>query len=390
MQPKSDIVALKQIDRFLDEISEGLQMGFGSVFRVASQHLINWGVLVTDKNKRWIKEQAISSYLKEWTAGSEKSNDAIERSIARADLEEGNIRLNAHLGEVVVSILKCMHDGKRTFNIADIGAGAGDTIEAVLDALDFDPKPDTKRIAAYCNFYPIEPSLKRLMVAEEKWKEHTLYKLLPNPPMGAFGNHAYHFPKIQNGTFDILISNAVLHHIPFPDYLLTIREKLADDGVVVIGDWHTTIWKHPAFVIPVLEVLGADNEKVNAFKNFFEIKTGDRESLERELTPQQIEANRIMANWIKYLAEELKKVEERLFFLEGHEAFDDSVTNMEGVGFETNLTALKKKHRGFKELENNKQIVFTEHDLAGVRAVAKIPPPKRKKSKKGKPIRMKS
>jgi len=379
MEPKGEITDLKRIERFLEEISQGLAMEFGSIFRIASQYFPNWGIKISGTNRHWIEEQAADSYLKEWKAGTEKSNQAIENATVKANLEIGNERLNAQLGELVVEILRAMHNGKRQFTICDIGSGDGNTIEAVMDAMD--RYKETRAIAAYCQFYPIEPSLTRLVAAEQKWKRHALYRLLPGPPMGAFGNHAYHLPKLGEGTFDIVISNAVFHHIPFPEYFGMIRDRLSRDGVMVIGDWHTTIWKHPAFVVPVMEALGADGGRISEFRTFFQIKSDDRERLEKEeLTPMQREANKLMLHYVKALSEELAKVGEKLYFLEGHEAFEDRIANIRRYGFETELPALKKGHKGFARVEDNKVNVFEKHDLAAICAVGKIPPPKSRRA----------
>lgn len=390
----SEPLDLQKLDEFLAGLSKEIAMGFGSIFRIPHQYLRNWGILVTDKNREWIKDQANDSYLAEWKAGTKKTNEAIERAIEAADLETGNERLNAQLGDMVVTLLKTMHDGKRTFKIYDIGAGAGDTTLAILDHLDL--WPETRRIANYCFFRLIEPSEERLVIGEQKVVEgeirregsakqsienHRLYKLLPGPPAYIVGDHTY-LDEIGDDKIDIVVSNAVFHHMPFPDHFETIRKKLRVGGVMAVGDWHTTLWKHPAFVVPVLEeALRADDSIVTEFKNRFNIKTGDRERLEsEEITELQKEGHKYMIKWLRALVEELKKVGESLNFLEAHEAVEDRVQNINEEGkLETNLRKLRRRNHAFKEVEDNVRVVFKEHDLAAIITAGKLPAPKKRK-----------
>jgi SAM-dependent methyltransferase len=375
-----ETIDLKQLDKFLSDISEGLSMGFGSLFRIANQYLESWGVRVTKENYDWISKRASKSYLEEWEMGSEKTNQAIENAIRLAQLEIGNQRLNTQLAEMVVHILMNMYDGKRTFTICDIGAGAGDTSAAILDAMDL--YEETKDLARFCDFYLIEPSPQRLVLAKKTIEDHDLSILFKKPVQGVVGNLETHIPMVRNSAFDIVVSNAVLHHFPFPDHYKRIREKLAADGVMVIGDWHTTMWKHPAFVVPVLEAVGADIHVLNEFKNRFGIRTGDKERLEATLTPMQKEGHKYMLEFVRILAIELKKVGERLYFLEAHEALEDRVANIADARFATSIDQLGR-HQGFKGISNNKRVVFETHDLAAVVAVGKLKPPnKRGKSRR--------
>jgi len=386
----SEINDLKKLDDFLSALSDKLVIKIGSWSRIAHQYLANWGVQVTEKNRDWIKKHAARSFLEEWRASTEKSNEAIEKAIAEAKLEIGNERLNAQLGEMVASILKNMHDGKRTFTIYDLGAGPGDTTIAVLDALDL--YEDTQRIAPYCNFRLVEPGSTRLKIAEAEIAKHSLYKSLANPPVYVCGSYDYFESDIRRGAVDVFISNAVLHHFPFPDHFHQIYEKLAEDGVMVTGDWHNTIFTHPAFMAPLLEAVGGDTNVVNEFKNRFCIKDGDRERLEAQLTPRQKECHRAFIDFQRALSIRLRDVKEMLCMVECLETIEDRVKNMEDAGFETRSNVLRQEHPGFRETTENKKLVFPDNDLAGVVAVGKLKqrknePPQRSRNQTKKEIR---
>jgi SAM-dependent methyltransferase len=340
-------------------------------------------VVVTPKNRDWIKRRAAEKFFEEWQKTTEKANEAIEKAIL--DVKEliiGNQGLNRELGEMVVSILRRMHalDGDRIFTIYDLGAGDGDTTLAVLNAMDL--YPHTKGLAPYCKFRLLDPGSQRLRVAEAKIAAHPLSKLLLSRPVSIVGSSDFFESDVGKGSVDIFISNAVLHHFPFPDHYRVIREKLAEDGVLVAGDWHNTILSHPAFFVPLLEAIGADTYLVNEFMNRFGIKEGDRKKLEEGLTPRQKACHQPFIDFIKAQSVRLKEVGEKLCILECLESFEDRGMNMRVAGFEDRIDVLRKEHVGFGDIERNKNLVFADSDLAGVVAVGKIkaPPPPTKKA----------
>ena len=375
MKHISEINDLKKLDDFLSGLSKSLAMAIGSWSRIPHQYLPNWGVQVTEKNREWIKKRAAMSFVDEWISCSAKANEAIEAATTEAKVDVGNQSLNVQLGEIVARILRNMHDGKRTFKIYDLGAGAGDTTISVLDALNL--YEDTQRIVPYCNFRLIEPG-DRLIVAEKAISQHELVKSGVTRPIYIRGSFDYFESDVGNGVVDIFISNAVLHHFPFPDHFKMIREKLAEDGVMVVGDWHNTIFSHPAFMVPLLEAVGASTDVTSEFKNRFGIKDGDRERLEAKLTPRQKECHRQFIDFQRALSVGLSKINEKLCMVESLDTFQDRVKNIEDAGFESRLEVLRRRHPGFRDLENNKKIVHDTSDVAGVVAVGKISPHRKK------------
>lgn len=407
----SETPELERLDGFLAKLSQGLSMGFGSIFRIANQYLKYWGVDVTDKNRDWIKERANDSYVEEWRLGTAKTNKAIEEAIELANLDIGNELMNAQVGEMILDILRVLHNGKRDFLIYDVGAGSGDTTRAILNHLDL--YPETRKIAPHCYFRLIEPSEERLVgkkkkpeneeeeeaSAKEKIESHKLYSWLPEAPVYIVGTHKF-LEDVGNNSIDIAVSNAVFHHMPFPDHYGMIKRKLARDGVMVVGDWHTTIWKHPAFVVPILEAVAKDKETgmevIKDFKRHFGLEDVDIRDVEKEMgiTQMQKTGHKYMIDFIRHLAIRLQDIEEQLFFLEAHEAFEDRVMNVKdkehGGGLEADISRLREWHPAFRNIENNQQIVFPNHDLAAVIAAGKqFSPPKRRRGgskRKGKNI----
>ena len=370
MELKSAIGDLRKIDETLHLICEGLSVAPGSIFRIASQYLVNWGILITDENREWIEEQSNRSYREEWRGGSGESNEAIAHAIEKANLIYGNDYLNTVVAEMTVEILDGMSHGKdrKKLIICDMGAGTGGTTGAVLDMMELKKK---RKLSRLCHFYLVEPSLERLREANERLKRHSLqvdYELVCS-------SQEVHLSMIRDSRFDMMVSTAVFHHMSFPTYLQQIREKMADGGVMVVGDWFTTMWQHPAQLVPILRALGATEPKQKLFETYFNVRREDIQRLERALTPQQREANRYMLKYVIALAEEMRGVESksRLCFLEAHESVNDRLSKMQKAGFETDIAELREKHRGFARIAGTVRSIYPTHDIACVVTAAKMP-----------------
>jgi len=365
------IEELQKIDAFLDEMCEGLAMTPGSIFRIAGQYLPNWGIAVNRKNESWIWERSRSAYYAEWEGGTGDANTAIEKAIEKAGLEYGNKDMNDVLADTVVRLLhdmsKTIQDKTRDFAIIDVGAGTGDTTLAILDAMQ--SSEVTEALASKCHFYILEPSFKRLGNVFERLEEHPLK---PRKTLISSNLEEY-LRTVRRESFNMVVSNAVFHHMGFLSHLRLLREGLAKNGVMVIGDWHTTVWQHPAYVAPILRKLGASEMNVRKFESFFNVRKGDLETVESGLTPKQLEANRQMLAYVTALADELRSVgaKSKLKFLEAHESLENRLGKLRAAGFETDMDELKANYSGFLNMKSNQRHLYHKSDIACVVAVAK-------------------
>lgn len=377
MEMAKTIPELERLDKWFRELCEGLEYKPGSIFRIAGQYLKNWGIIIDDENRGWIDEMSLLSYKQEWKGASKRTLDAIRVGGTRAGLTLGNEELNEILAEMAVDVLMSMNDGKRTFLIGDIGAGTGDTSMAILD--DLSKSNEGRDIMRRCHFYLLEPAFGEMTRAKDAIEgfrigiegetEVEIGHTMVNQTMET------HFPMLPRGPmFDLIVSNAVFHHMAFPTYLERIHEKLADDGVAVIGDWHTTIWQYPAFVVPILVDLGLEASKLEEFKTRFCIKEQDREQHEKALRRDQAESNKKMYLFERMLGEEFAMLEpeERLLFLEAHESLADRLTKIRESGFCVDLSELKEKHEGFVRMDRNIKHLYPDKEMACVVAAGKI------------------
>ncbi len=368
MEARDSVGAIEELDSRLSSIFRGFKLVPGSVCRVASQYLPNWGVIVNEETRDEIERRSLASYLEEWRQSDPTYHRAINVATTRAGIRFNNHNLNETLGAKAASIIETIAQGRQkrgTFRILDVGAGDGATTLAVLNVM---KATGTERsvVASLC-FDLLDASEDALYEAKKRVEQRANIG-------GTFATTIQNYlQRTPDGFYDMVISNAALHHMAFPDYLSDLNRKLGPEGVMVIGDWHTTIWSQPAFVLPILNALGANYGRVRAFETLFNIKKGDYERLQRALPDDEKESNLMMLRYEERLAEELNGAGGRalLYMLEAHESLPDRLANYRKAGFETDMEELQRKHKGFcKQTRNINRL--RGKDLATVVAMGKI------------------
>ncbi len=367
--PSSDLPErIKEIEALMGEIFEGLKITPGSICRIASRYLKNWGVEVTDGNRAAIEKQASESFLDDWKGVSRQLHDAIENAIDKAGLSAGNKDMNAVVATTAVPIIGGMlerhPDG---LDILDLGAGNGDTTISLLNEMG--SRADTEGLARKCRFYLLEPSYRKAGELGQRLENHPLK---PDATIVASSLEG-HLHALRDGYFHMTISNAVLHHMSTPSYLATLHRKLAEDGVLVVGDWYTTVWSRPEFFLPILHCLNADEARVKRFENYFGIRRDARQV--QHLSEEQRKANVSMVDYVRCLAVELQCVTDgsRQQLFEAHQALPDHHADVRAAGFELDLAELKEKHRAFVKCSSNVVKLYPDMDIACVYAAAKVP-----------------
>ncbi|NYZ77450.1 class I SAM-dependent methyltransferase [Candidatus Micrarchaeota archaeon] len=363
---KKKIGDLEEIDKFLHELTDDLSMPSGSLFRIAHQYLKNWGVEITRDNLEWIKEKAYNSYMEEWERSGDEINTAIKRAIIATGLGEGDNILNKNVAAMAVEHMLALHDsGKRTLRVCDIGAGDGATTVAIFNRME--RYAETAALGEVTRFYLLEPSDERIMKGvKENINTHSL-KMKHKPGVVTL-THEEAMSLFREGVFDIAVTSAVYHHMPFPDYLNDIHRILSDDGVLVMGDWFYNIFEYPARVLPLLESLdreqrNTEQRRIDAFRKYFDIPF-DTAAWNDDLTVEQIMGNKIFTIYTVALANELSDMGKKLYFFEAFEPLSDRLKKMEGAGFETDFAELKKKHVAFARSINNIRRVFPDFACA--------------------------
>ncbi len=360
---------IAELDDRVNGIFKGLRMIPGSVCRIARQYLRNWGIAVDEETKDWIEQRSLGSYLEEWKRSGPIFHQAINTATTKAGIGFNNRNLNETLAGKAVEAVEGMFRGSQkpgVFRILDIGAGDGATSLAVLNAMK--AMGTDRRIVSNLCFDLLDVSEDALYEAKKKVEQRALVG-------GTFATTLQNYlERVPDGFYDMAISTAVLHHMTAPDYLAQLNRKLDKEGVMIVGDWHTTIWSQPAFMVPILNALGANYGRVRGFEMLFNIKKGDYERLFNALPEDERESNRLMLAFEQRLAEELSGPGGRalLCILESHESLSERLAQYRESGFETDIDELRTKHKAFARMSRNINRL-RGMDLATVVAMGKVP-----------------
>ena len=174
--------------------------------------------------------------------------------------------------------------------------------------------------------------------------------------------------------FDVVISSAALHHFSFGTHYEKLYEMMAEDGVLVIGDWHNNLLSHPANVARLIRDLGASQEQVRRFELLFDVRTDDVHDFEMKLSEPQRKANKDFRNFVIAMANEMRCFDDsgKLFFLEALELLEEREEKIRKAGFETDIDLLRKEHKAFTNVYRTRRRIVPHNDVAYVVTAAKI------------------
>lgn len=366
---------LEMLERFLIDLTSNLLLQSGSVFRIASHALENWGIGLTDENRELIKSRSEGSVAEEWDQDGELLNIAINNASAMAGLEEGNPTLNNVVAGITYDLLggyaNARTNQERIF-VLDLGAGAGGTTSSALRQLETSPDEEDRAILRRCRFQLLEPTGAvheasksigvRRRISPDAYTKESVSTFVQ-------GDDGF-LECYRDGKFDIIMSNAALHHKAFPDYLAEVRRILKDDGAIVLGDWYTTIWRYPAYVIPLLRALGADIHQISAFRDRFGLSNEVCRTVNNLRSTEEREAQFKMVAYLKCLGQIIASINQereerasrtgespppklRCCFLEAHESLGDRQRTLREKGFETDLMQLKERNPVFRRIRKS-------------------------------------
>jgi len=375
MQPVNSIGDIDALDDIVRGLTAKLSYPMGSLLKIAGRYLHNYCIEITDDNRKLIEESSLTKYLEGWATAAKVTLDAIKKATREAGFPVDNSDLNEYVGKMTVEILLEMakYDKTRVFRITDLGAGDGETTGAVLDALD---NENADELIERCQFTLIEPSEENLWNAVNNLKKHRVSKEHKIDITTIGGTNHNFLRRMRSDECDVVISSAVFHHMILPTYLGTIEQSLAADGVLVVGDWYTTIFRHPAFVADILSQLGMDTRAYHQFQSLFDVCDGDEKVLPMQLgmNSDEIITDYRMLRYILAIGKEFQGIppENRDEFLEGHCSFAEREQDLKDAGFTTDVKQLKEEHKGFAGMESNMRNI-DPYGAARVFGVAKLP-----------------
>lgn len=366
---------ISKLCKRVKDLTKKLDVPLGDIWRLKDHALEGHGIRV-EGNAAWLEEHSLESYLREWKEAPPQVYSAIKNAISDSGLgEEGNNRLNAKLAEMAVELLLEINKIKEHGNIyiCDIGAGKGDTIGAILGGI----KVRDEKILRRIHVRPIEPSSSGIKEIRNLLKE-----AFPAVTSSREEGTDIGLMELRDNWYDLVVSNAALHHKSFPTHLPEVHRILNDEGAFLIGDWYTEIWYRPEWIAYLLkDALDADkipleSEKrkrrksvppekkktiLEAYMELFKIESFPQVvEVWENTSPDVKKRNEGMLRYVKNLRKRLKEVRglpdkkiRGLYLFEAHQSHDDFLEEAGRIGFETNLQRMRKDRRSCKSLSTS-------------------------------------
>lgn len=254
------LTSVDEIDRFDKEyweVTKGLPFRTGSLLRAPSASYERWGMQVTDENREDLARMA--DWFREKDACERESNHEIEKIEKSSISASIRGRMASLIGDMTKEVLAAVDDGKREIKICNLGASTGQTAVAVAAALYNDSR--TSNMLRRTSFHLVDYSARKLDIAKKN-----LEMFMP----GSIRLHPVRDNDFFEETlprFDAVVSLGHFHKKPFLDVLGSIHQSLSEKGVLVSGDWHSSLCDEPFFMFRLLEMIGLERWRLDMFRD---------------------------------------------------------------------------------------------------------------------------
>lgn len=238
------------------EITKGLPFRTGSILRVPSSAYANWGIQITDENRRELSQMA--DFFREKDVVERERNQDLEKIEKSSHSVSIRARMAKIIGDMTKEVLRTTDDGKREFRICNLGASTGQVAIAVAAAMSRDSR--TAEILGRTTFHLVDYSGRKLDIAK---KGLEMYR------PGQIRTEAKRDSEFFNESgleFDAVVCLGHLHKKPFLDVLRKIHASLVNRGVLVSGDWHSSLCDEPYFMYQLLEMMGTEKRRLDMFR----------------------------------------------------------------------------------------------------------------------------
>lgn len=368
-----------RVHAFLEDLDTrqrlGIPITLGSFARIVEDALPNWSIQLPDSPaspeetaispRRALRELAEASYLNEWGDGCPNPPtewiDAIKEASKACKLGHVDERLNLYIGAYATAVLLTWESQspRPEYTILDVGCGDGRTSNPLISHLHLVGLHTKLQLLISDVSTDCRQKAEKFLEDFFAGRRHKLVAL------GGLEKDV--LARLEPESVDIVISNAVFHHFTDEAYIDRLQRVLRPGGFVVAGDYHTTIWHHPATVAWFLEQLGAERRVLEDFRAFFP-RAQSLDAINANLTPEEIRANEHMVGFWRALSARI--MHQRLSpspVLEAHESSRQRMKKFRRHGFETDI---RKIIRGFHpklRAGDDKEVTFRTSPLWVVR-----------------------
>lgn len=355
----TDFNDICEFDKNTWEVLKDLPIRTGSLLRVPSEYYEYWRIRITEENRQQLIDEH-NRFREQDYQERERDTDISGREKTSLSISMRD-SMTRFMAVITKELMQASDDGKREFNILDLATGAGQTVSAIASALWIDLT--TRELLERTSFHLVDYSGRKLDRAEEELRSYG-----PNR-IEVYKKRDDIFLDITPERFDIVLSLCHFHKKPFlQDTLERVYKVLAKKGVLISGDWHSTLCNHPIYILQLLERMGIDAWRVNLFRDLF------NEFLDPTSYPNMsYEEIRAVADHQDYWAElsydiyadGVMPMKSRHYVLGAFDTTKKRVEKLEHVGLVTDPDTIRKAFKNAR-LPNNPQKMICGSDRASV------------------------
>lgn len=307
---------MKSADILHDESLMPMRMG--SPFRTPFHSLGNWGLQPLPE------QRVVELYQLEWENGDAGQLGLVTQASVKAGFGDYPEILRMATGQVVGEHLK-NQPSIEPISILDLGAGPGRSSLAVYRSL-------PENLKEWAELILLDPSAGSLQDAKGFFNgEIKNYRTVHGTDLQI----PYFF---EDESVDVITAVASIHHhskIPSTTYY----DALKPGGIMVLADWHNSVWEHPASVMEFLEQFDWSKKK-QGLANWQEAYPKAKQPALAPKDPFDQQANSdIKGFWGGYnliLKERGELGNNAIWPLEGHRPVGRYIEELQAVGFSTN------------------------------------------------------
>jgi len=273
---------INEINGLLSPDRLRLPFPMNTIQRVSHWAYPQYGITLTPENREEVRRMSSAAFLDEWKNSDWRMHTLISDAINMTPFRDAMSEMNREIGFVVSELMKSrsMRGGstRGAIRICDIGTGTGNTVLSIIRQFrDFWPR----KLLGRCHFTLMDLAEEQLESTGRWLKEKFGVGVETSPGPAEDVMPAY------VRCFDFIVSNGAFHHMSLPDMHGHLYNALKDNGAVVIGDYHTTVWDYPARMARFLENMGADKRAVRSFRHYFCVRRNDHLELDGLLNEQE-------------------------------------------------------------------------------------------------------
>jgi SAM-dependent methyltransferase len=337
----TSIDEIRAFDERFREITESADLPIctGSIFLLSSDVLHRWEIGITPENEADIIVLAEEARLIEV---SKREGFPILEKLARPKMREWlEPRMARYMADLTHDVASDMAKQKGIINICDLPSREGIVSGSLMMLADDEL---TKKL----RFSLVDHSRESLEIARGHMRKKRKDRDSPEIIGECYCEiDTLFLDTLPEKTFDIILSLSHFHHKSFlKEFLQKIHRVLKDDGVLIMGDRHSSMLDHPYHSYQLLKAIGVRRPILQAFEDMF----GKKNVTEGEgcrIEPEENEAIGLHKEYWVQIANNVRAAKldssvPRVSFLEAHDTSKARQKKLNDAGFTTDPGVIRR------------------------------------------------